>query len=78
MEASADFELLFPVIRAILAVPCTSAPAESLFSSAKQVISLHRTRLSANRARQSIMVAENVHLFGDEENFCTLVASALS
>lgn len=72
------FKPLFPVVRAILAVPCTSAPAECLFSTSGNIVSKRRAFLSPTRVRDSVIVVENVQLFADDEDFCMLVGRRLS
>ena len=68
---------LFPVIKAILSVPCTSAPAECLFSTAGNIVSKRRAYLDPINVRDSVLVVENVHLFESDEAFCHAVANEL-
>ena len=68
---------LFPVIKAILSVPCTSAPAECVFSTAGNVVTKRRAYLDPINVRDSVLVVENVHLFESDEAFCQLVAREL-
>jgi hAT family C-terminal dimerisation region len=63
LNADQDFRLLCPLARSVLCVPATSAPSESLFSTAGFLMSRRRTSMSFEKLEQSTMIVRNFHLF---------------
>jgi hAT family C-terminal dimerisation region len=72
---AAKLELLYPVARAFLSVPATSAPAECVFSTAGFQVSKRRGSMNANRVRQLVRISRNVDLFPTTDDFVEAVAA---
>jgi hAT family C-terminal dimerisation region len=77
LHSSVDLSPIFPVARAFLSVPATSAASESLFSVAGFHLSARRSQLKPNSLRSTTVIVRNLPLFDEFEDFQNAVAKKI-
>ena len=61
-EGKACFPLIYKVARKYLVIPGTSVPSEQVFSTAGQILSKRRNRLSDEHAADLLFIRENIRV----------------